>query len=200
MAADLGYIEPSHVLAHLEVQGQSKQTGTEVNATKVGTAAAGVTAVEYGDSRNHITELTLDSSAFVFPAVTGGGATDQEIGRLLYTLPIDSGIVVQGVVSKVGINSPQNAAASIDVGIGSALASAAAATLAGTDEDIHTAATQTASGAATTTVSGLMSADVADRALYLNVAAAGAAWANADSAVSGSGSIIVYWTDLGSNA
>jgi hypothetical protein len=48
----------------------------------VGAAATGSTAVEYGDSRNHVTVLTVSTA---LPAITGGA--EQGLGKLVYTFP-----------------------------------------------------------------------------------------------------------------
>ena len=108
------------------------------NANLSGTAATGVTAVEYGDGYNHVTVLTLAGIVLTTPT----GSTDSSEGFLIYTLPagaciIDSAYMNMAatVVVSGGANTDE-----ADIGIGTVIASGNTAVLShtATFEDILT--------------------------------------------------------------
>lgn len=204
MATDLGYVTRSATFEDLEVLEETKVTGSAaLQSQNLGSAASGVTAVEYGEGRNHTTELTLDAGgSFIFPAITGGGATDQAVGRIIYTFPANSAIQVHAVVNAAASNSSTGNAGATKIGVGSAVATGAVTDLTGTPafDDLQEEVTKNI-GVSTAEGKGEHFVIAgASTAAYLNVAAAGAIWANADPAMYGSGKIVIHWTYLGSNA
>lgn len=94
----------------------------------VGTAATGVTAVEYGDEYMHTTVLTVDT---VLPPIAGGA--DLAIGKLLYTLPAGA-ILIEGAHMSLAITQTDDniTADTPDGGLGTTIASGAVAVLGGT--------------------------------------------------------------------
>ncbi|MCI0489377.1 MAG: hypothetical protein L0229_22520 [Blastocatellia bacterium] len=101
---------------------ESKTTGN------VGTPATGVTAVEYGDGRNHQTVLTVNAA---LPAIAGGA--NLGVGKLLYTLPAGA-VIVESAHMNLSITQTQGNinADTPDGGLGTVIASGAVATLDGT--------------------------------------------------------------------
>lgn len=94
----------------------------------VGTAAAGVTAVEFGDAYDHTTILTVDTA---LGAIAGGAALG--LGVLLYTLPAGAQIIsaahidlaIQQTEGHITADTPT-------VGLGTTVASGAVSVLSGT--------------------------------------------------------------------
>jgi hypothetical protein len=163
----------------------------------VGTAATGVTATEFGDSRNHITKLTF--SGLAVGAIAG--AADLAIGKLLYTLPAGA-VIVKGSYMNVALG---DAAALIDadtpdMGLGTTIGAGAFATLnlvaAGAAENIMTGQTvNDVNGTAEVkTIGTVLPIEAADNhTVYLNIADG---WAGADAGVTATGTVILEWTYL----
>ncbi len=110
-----------------------------VNSANAGTAATGVTAVEYGDGRNHITVLTVVTT---LPAIAGGA--NLAVGKLLYTMPAGACIIHAAKMSLSITQTQGNITADTpDGGLGSVIGSGVVATLDGTAtfEDILTGQT-----------------------------------------------------------
>ncbi len=99
-------------------------------AINVGAANAGVTAMEFGDNRNHTTVLTvnrIDALTIVnSPTVPTASAT----GYLLYTFPVGVKIINSAYMSMAVILA-ENATSTANVGIGTILASGTHSTLGG---------------------------------------------------------------------
>lgn len=107
-------------------------TATELNALvntpDCGTAAPGVTAVEYGNGGYHRTVLTVDT---VLPAIAGGAALG--VGVLLYTLPAGVQVIGTTYMSLAITQTQGNINADTpDGGIGTTIASGAISFLNGT--------------------------------------------------------------------
>lgn len=97
-----------------------------LTADNVGAVNTGVTAVEYGDGRNHVTTLTVSQA----DAITCGDNAALCDGYLLYTLPAGA-IVVKSAYISLGFTaaSTQQAADTPDGGLGTTQGSAVQATL-----------------------------------------------------------------------
>lgn len=163
----------------------------------------GVTAVEYGDGRNHTTVLTLTNVAL--GTITGGA--DQALGGLIYTFPAGAH-VHEATYMSVGVTTAGGTKSDTpDVGIGSVVGSGAVATLnlvGATSEDYITG--QTAADAAGTAkvkmtaatagygqgISLNESGDV--KAVYFNAADGWAAGAAGD--LKASGTVVLKWTKM----
>jgi len=106
-----------------------------VVSVNVGTAGTGVTAIEYGDGRRHITKLTF--SALELDPDTAADA--EAAGVLIYTLPAGATLVNSASIS-VGLAGSGAAcdADEPDLGLGTVIASGDTAVLSGTGtfEDI----------------------------------------------------------------
>jgi len=103
-------------------------TGTVTNTLNAGTASTGVTAVEYGDGRNHVTVLTVNTT---LPAIAGGA--NLAVGKLLYTLPAGVQIIDSAYMSLAITQTQGNITADTpDGGLGTVIASGAVALLSGT--------------------------------------------------------------------
>lgn len=162
----------------------------------IGTAATGVTAVEYGDGWDHTTVLTVNTT---LPSIAGGAAL--ALGKLLYTLP--AGAVVESLsyislaitqtTGHINANTP-------DIGLGTTLASGANATLAAvgaatTNINTKTVATNCTGTATVNTDSLLTNVDAAnDHTIYANVAASWAALG--DPAATLTGTVVINWQFL----
>ena len=101
---------------------------TAVTSENVGTAATGVTAVEYGSGYIHTTVLTL---ATTLPAIVGG--TNLGLGKLIYTLPGGAIIVKAAYMSAAITQTEGNITLDTPkVGLGSVIAVGAVTDLTGT--------------------------------------------------------------------
>ena len=83
---------------------------------------------EYGDKRQHVTELFINGA---LPAIAGGASLG--VGRLLYTFP--AGVIrIHGAYMSLGITQTQGNinADTPDGGLGTVIASGAVAVLGGT--------------------------------------------------------------------
>ena len=108
--------------------GESADNQLPLTSYGVGTAATGVTAVEYGDGVHHKTVLTVSST---LPAIAGGAAL--AVGKLLYTLPAGAHAVKVSYMSMALTAADGNIDADTpDVGVGTVIGSGAVAVLGGT--------------------------------------------------------------------
>ena len=165
----------------------------------IGTPAAGVTAVEYGDGRIHQTELAINSA---LPAIAGGA--NLGVGKLLYTFP--AGVqVIEGAYMSIGITQTQGNinADTPTVGIGTVIASGAIANLGGTatfEDIIEQQVAANCTG--TATIIGMpppggvpIYTNVSDsKSVYFNVANG---WsAGGDTAAKITGTVTILWRTL----
>jgi len=164
-----------------------------------GTAATGVTAVEYGDGVNHKTVLTVSTT---LGAIAGGA--NLGLGTLMYTLPAGAHVINSAYMSMALTAADGNIDADTpDVGIGTVVASGAVAVLSGTAtfENIITGQTATnCTGTASikttapTAGTGLAIEAAAAHTVYFNVADGWAA--SGEAACPISGTITIEWTTL----
>jgi len=172
---------------------------TGVYPQVVGAVGSNVSAIEYGDSKNHVTVLTLTNLEYTIAA-----AADEAVGSLVYTFPAgvhlheitDMNITLQGG-GTVDADTP-------DVGCGSVIATGAVSVLGGTAtfEDYITGQTATdcsgtaipaTLGATAGILTGISINDASDvKAIHLNLADG---WAGADT-ITANGTIILKWTTL----
>ena len=165
----------------------------------VGTAATGVTAVEYGDSRTHQTVLTLDT---VLPAIAGGASLG--VGKLLYTLPAGAHIIESAYMSVAITQTDANITADTpDVGLGTVIASGAVAVLGGTAtfENIITGQTAADCDGEATVKTSIPTAGVplvieaaGAKTIHLNVADGWAA--DGDAAALLTGTVVINWRTM----
>ncbi len=170
--------------------------GDVYNADNVGTAATGVTAVEYGDAKNHHTVLTVSTT---LGSIAGGA--DLGLGKLMYTLPAGGCQIKSAYMSMALTADDGNIDADTpDVGIGTVVASGAVSVLSGTGtfENIITGQTATdCSGTATvkgtspTAGVNLEIASAGAHTIYFNVADGWAA--SGETACPISGTIEIEW-------
>jgi hypothetical protein len=177
--------------------GESANSLTPQTSVNVGTAATGVTAVEYGDAINHKTVLTIDS---VLPAIAGGA--DLAVGKLVYTLPAGA-ILIKGSYMSMALTAADGNidADTPDVGIGTVIASGAVAVLSGTATFENIVTGQTATNCTGTaivkttapTAGTSLAIEAADaHTVYFNVADGWAA--SGEAACPISGTIILEWS------
>lgn len=164
--------------------------------TNAGVAASGVTAVEWGNSRQHVTVLTVDTT---LPAIAGGAALG--VGKLLYTLPAGACVINSTKMSLAITQTEGNITADTpDGGIGTTIASGAVSVLSGTAafENILTGQTfNDCNGTAETTAVGTqLVVQVGDNhTIYFNVADT---WASdGDAGALLTGTVTIDWTFLG---
>ena len=167
------------------------------NTTNVGAVGTSVTAVEYGDGRNHTTVLTLTTKAY-----TIGDNASLGIGSTIYTLPAGCQVVNSAYIS-VGLTATDvaNAANTPEVGLGSTTGTGATAVLTGTMEDIFEGdaianCTGTAYVLAKTPTAAVpyITQTGGTKTIYLNFAAA---WLdNAVQTATASGTVVLNWTTL----
>lgn len=179
-----------------EVLPTADQLNELVNVPGGGTAASGVTAVEYGNEWYHRTVLTVDT---VLPAIAGGAAL--AVGVLLYTLPAGAQVITAAYMSigitetegNINIDTP-------DGGIGTVIASGAVSSLSGTGtfENLLTGQTfnncQGTPEVKTATPSANLPfiTEVAGaKTIYFNVADTWAA--GGDAAALLTGTVILFW-------
>jgi hypothetical protein len=158
----------------------------------VGTPATGVTAVERGDSHNHVTILTVNTT---LPAIAGGA--DLAVGKLLYTFPAGAVTILSAMMNLAITQSEGNITADTpDGGLGSVIGSGVVAVLGGTAtfEDILTGQTfNDCNGTAevkTVQTSMIMEAGAA-HTMHFNVADGWAA--NGDAGAALTGTVVVAW-------
>lgn len=168
-----------------------------VSSANVGAANAGTTAVEYGDGRNHVTVLTVNTT---LPAIAGGA--NLGVGKLLYTLPAGACVIHAAKMSLAITQTQGNITADTpDGGLGSVIASGAVATLDGTPtfEDILTGQTfNDCNGTAevkTVANQPMVMETGAAHTVHFNVADGWAA--SGDAAAGLAGTVILHWVFLG---
>ena len=197
--------ENQTVPVNYTVDGDLATLVTAINAINdvviqnVGTSASNVTAVEYGDGKNHITELTISGMTIAI-----AGAAAEANGAALYTLPAgvqfyevtNMNIALQGG-GTVDTDTP-------DVGIGSVVATGAVSVLGGTAtfEDYITG--QTATDCSGTDIPAFLAptagfgAGIAlnktgdTKTMFVNVADT---WAGADT-ITVSGTVTLKWSNM----
>jgi len=163
-----------------------------ITTDNIGTVATGSTVVEYGDSVNHQSVITVDTT---LGAIAGGAAL--ALGKLIYTFPAGA-LNVRSTYESIALTASETniTADTPDVGVGSVIASGAVATLDGTAtfEDMLTGQTATdcngtasVKQAATSKITATGDAHTA----YLNVADTWAA--SGDAACAIAGTIIIDW-------
>ena len=162
----------------------------------VGTAATGVTAVEYGNRFFHYTVLTVSTT---LPAIAGGA--NLAVGKLLYTLPAAPIVINNAYMSLAITQSEGNINADTpDGGLGTTIGSGAVAVLGGTAafENIITGQTfDDCNGTAeviTIAGVGLAIEAAGDKTVYFNVADGWAA--SGDAAAGLAGTVVLEWTNL----
>lgn len=172
-------------------------SSSETPTANVGYANAGTTAVEYGDSRNHVTVLTVSTT---LPAIAGGA--NLGVGKLLYTMPAGAVAIMSAKMALAITQSQGNITADTpDGGLGSVIASGVVATLDGTPtfEDILTGQTfNDCNGTVETkTVANqpMVMESGAAHTVHFNVADGWAA--SGDAAAGLAGTVILAWTYLG---
>lgn len=178
------------VSAGISTQSEAKCTAN------VGTAAAGVTAVEYGDGHMHTTVLTVDTT---LGAIAGGAAL--ALGKLLYTLPAGAQVVDRSYFSLAITQTEGHINADTpNVCLGTVVGSGAVATLAGTATFYNVGVAQKAAanctGTATvqTNVVALVREAADAKTIYANVAATWAA--SGDAAAKLTGTVTLRWTTM----
>lgn len=171
-------------------------TGAPTTTVSLGTAATGVTAVEYGDGIRHTTVLTISTT---LPAITGGAAEAE--GVLIYTLPSGACTIERAYMAMTITQSEGNITADTpDVGLGTGQATGANATLDAdaTYEDIltgQTAADCDGSETIKTVANQPVAIDAADaHTVYFNVADTWAASGDTGAAVTGT--VVLVWNKL----
>jgi len=169
----------------------------EVPTVNAGVAATGFTAEEKGDSVNHVTVLTVDTT---FGAIAGGA--NLALGKLAYTFPAGA-INIKASKIDVALTAEDGNidADTPDVGLGTTLASGANALLSGagaTTENILTGQTAT-NCTGTATVKTLATSKVIETAeahtVYLNIADGWAA--SGEAALPVTGTVTIEWTFIG---
>ena len=162
----------------------------------VGTAAAGVTAAEFGNAYFHRTVLTV---ATTLPAIAGGA--NLAVGNLLYTLPAGAVVVNCAQMSLAITQSEGNITADTpDGGLGTTIASGAVAVLGGTAafENILTGqAFGDCDGAVEliTVAPGFVIEAAAAHTVHFNVADGWAASGDAGAALAGQ--VVLDWSLIG---
>jgi len=161
-----------------------KNLGTPANSSTI-------TTKEYGDSKQKVTLLTLDT--FVLPNTANGASGN---GALLYTLPAGAQSI-KATRFNVGLHGTNGdiVADTPDCGIGSVKAAGAVSVLSGTTtfEDYLTGQTMNdANGTVETTIlaTSFLTNTGGTKAVYLNCADT---WANI-SPLHVNGSILIEWT------
>lgn len=169
-------------------------------ASNTGTAGTGVTAVEYGDGRNHVTVLTV---ATTLPAIAGGA--NLAVGNLLYTLPAGVQVIDAANMSLAITQADGNITADTpDGGLGTVIGSGVVAVLGGTAtfEDILIGQTfNDCNGTAETVAlvptagAGLIRNAGDAKTIHFNVADGWAA--SGDTGAALTGTVTIAWRTLG---
>lgn len=174
-------------------QAYSDEAASPLVTNNIGTAATGVTALEYGDAYQHTTILAVDTT---LPAIAGGA--NLAVGKLLYTLPAGACIISNAHMNLAIQQTEDNITADTpDGGIGTTIGSGTVAVLGGTTafENIITGQTfNDCDGTAEVlTVAGidLVIAAAAAHTIHFNVAAN---WtAGGDAAAALTGTVVLNW-------
>jgi hypothetical protein len=179
----------------LHVSGVAMGSEGVTPVANLGTAATGVTAVEKGNSHDHVTVLTV---ATTLPAIAGGA--NLAVGKLLYTMPAGACVIYSAKMSLAITQTQGNITADTpDGGLGTVIGSGVVATLDGTAtfENILTGQTfNDCNGTAevkTVQTSMVMEAGAA-HTVYFNVADGWAA--SGDAAALLTGTVILHWAFL----
>ena len=173
-----------------------------VNSTNVGTAGAGVTAVDVGDGFNHVTTLTL---ACTPPA--GLTAAALGWGNLIYTFPAGEITVDRAYQAPTITAADGNIDADTpDVGLGTVIATGVVSILSGTGTFENLVTGQTATNCTGTATGGTFGG-VPTAAVPFKIAAAGAhtvhlnwadTWAGTEAATAiVGGTVRIFWTFMG---
>jgi len=103
-----------------------------LSSITAGTSGLGVTALEYGDSYNHVTILTINNRP-----LTIGDNANLGVGGIIYTLPAGCQIIEASYLS-IGLHASDaaNAANTPEVGLGTTIGTGATNVLTTTMEDI----------------------------------------------------------------
>ncbi len=168
----------------------------------VGTANAGVTAVERGDGYNHVTILTV-SKADALTVADDAALAD---GYLLYTLPAGACIIESAYMS-MAVTAAEDTTATADVGLGTVIGSTAIATLdlgaSGTMENILTGQTAANCSGTATVKTAIPTANVPlviaagdAHTVYFNVADTWANTAGSDLTADIAGTVVLAWRFL----
>lgn len=193
--ATAGSISATELAGTLDLSAKTVTLGEVLQGSNVGTPEAGVLAVEYGDGSYHKTELTM--IGLNLGAIAG--AADESTGALMYTLPAGA-IVVHAAYMTIGLtNTDGNIDADTpDLGVGTAVAAGANATLnltAGAENIItgQTANNVTGTAEVKTVADQVLVIEAADaHTVYLNVADG---WAGAETTgVVAAGTVTLIWS------
>ena len=167
-------------------------TGDVRTLSNNGTTGTGVTAVEHGTSRLHLTVLTLTNVDLGNVSI-GADST----GALIYTLPAGA-IVVKNSYMSIGLTNTDTLinADTPFVGLGTVIASTGVSDLTtpSTYQNIltgQTAANVTGTATVKTTIPQLIIESGDAHTVHLNVADT---WAGADTSVKANGTIVLEWT------
>lgn len=192
----IGNVLRGYVTNALEVFGAAiSSTGVATATANNGTVATGSTVVERGDSTNHVSILTVNTT---LPAIAGGA--DLAVGKLLYTFP--AGVIsVKATSMNLAITQSEGniTADTPDGGIGTTIGSGAVAVLSGTAafENMLTGQTfNDCNGTAElkTLQTGLVIEAAGDHTVYFNVADGWAA--SGDAAATLTGTVMIEWSIL----
>lgn len=173
--------------------------GEPATQQNIGTANTGVTAVEFGNGRHHVTKLTF--SGLPIAAITGGA--NLAVGKLLYTLPAGAILVKSAYMSVAlaGTDAPSAIVADTpDTGIGTTIGSGVQALLSGVAgaENILTGQTSNdVNGTAEVKTVGdqvLVIEAAGAHTVHLNVADGWAA--GGDTMLKASGTVVLEWVLL----
>jgi hypothetical protein len=167
-------------------------TGDVRTLSNNGTTGTGVTAVEHGTSRLHLTVLTLTNVDLGNVSI-GADST----GALIYTLPAGA-IVVKNSYMSIGLTNTDTLinADTPFVGLGTVIASTGVSDLTtpSTYQNIltgQTAANVTGTATVKTTIPQLIIESGDAHTVHLNVADT---WTGADTSVKANGTIVLEWT------
>lgn len=194
-AMTAGSISATELAATLDLSAKTVTLGEVLQGSNVGTAEAGVLAVEYGDGSYHKTELTM--IGLNLGAIAGAAA--ESTGALMYTFPAGA-IVVHAAYMTIGLtNTDGNIDADTpDLGVGTVVAAGANATLnltAGAENIItgQTANNVTGTAEVKTIANQVLAIEAADaHTVYLNVADT---WAGAETTgVVAAGTVTLIWS------
>ena len=172
---------------------------TGIYPAVVGAPGANVTAVEYGDSKQHVTVLTIANLDY-----TIAGAANEAVGKLIYTFPAGAhlhevtymDVALQGG-GTVDADTPR-------IALGSVIGTGAVAVLNGTATFMDYITEQTASdcsGTATVAMAGAtagiltgisLNAAADTKTVHLNIADG---WAGADT-VTATGTVVIKWATI----
>jgi len=165
-----------------------------VTSANVGTAASGVTAVEYGDKYNHVTVLTVNTT------ITTIAKGLHDYGVLVYTLPTSAQAIKTSYMSMALTSAATDIEEDTpEVGLGTDMASGAQGVLTSTDEDILTgqAATNCKGTATVKTIVpnlGIDKGTSVDHTVYFNFADE---WTSGgDTGCGIAGTIVLEWINM----